>query len=145
MATEADWATRAVERLESGGKRSSVRRAIVEKLGQQACAVSAVDLDDQLRADGQPVGRATVYRTLEKLIELGLVERLDLGVAGTRYEAARTGADHHHHVVCERCGEVLPFADKGLERALDKVASSLDFEVFGHEVVLRGRCGDCAA
>lgn len=143
MATTEDWSAHAVEQLESAGKRSSVRRAIVEKLGAQECAVSAVDLDDQLRADGQRVGRATVYRTLEKLMELGLVERLDLGVAGTRYEATRHGPDHHHHLVCDRCGEVVPFADKRLEKAIEQVAKDLDYDVVGHEVVLRGRCGTC--
>lgn len=143
MSATEDWTTSAVERLERAGKRSSVRRAIVQKLGEQPCAVSAVDLDDQLRADGQPVGRATVYRTLEKLIDLGLVERLDLGVAGTKYEASRTGEHHHHHVVCDDCGEVVPFSDTGLERAIDRLARSLDFEISGHEVVLHGRCGTC--
>jgi Fur family ferric uptake transcriptional regulator len=143
VASVQDWSTRAVGELESGGKRSGVRRAVVEQLGAQRCAVSAADLDAQLRAAGQPVGRATVYRVLERLLELGLVERLDLGRAGTRYEAARTGPEHHHHIVCDRCGDVVPFADPGLERAIDKVVRNLDFEVSGHDVVLHGDCGRC--
>lgn len=138
-----DWSARAVDELETGGKRSGVRRAVVEKLGAQSCAVSAAELDAQLRADGQPVGRATVYRVLERLRELGLVERLDLGRAGTMYEAARHGDGHHHHIVCDRCGEVVPFADPGLEQAIDAVVRKLDFEVSGHDVVLHGACGAC--
>jgi len=138
-----DWSAHAVARLESGGKRSAVRRAVVEKLGEQTCAVSAADLDAELRAAGHPVGRATVYRVLERLLELGLVERLDLGRAGTRYEPVRTGAEHHHHLVCDRCGDVVPFADAALERAIDRVADSVDFAVSGHDVVLHGACGRC--
>ena len=145
VATVDEWSARAVADLESGGKRSSVRRAVVEKLGAQHCAVSAAELDAQLRADGSAVGRATVYRVLERLRELGLVERLDLGKAGTRYEPHRDGPAHHHHIVCDRCGDVVPFADPGLERAIKKLEGRLDFEVSGHDVVLHGACGDCAA
>ncbi len=138
-----DWSTRAVAQLEAGGKRSDVRRAVVEKLGAQPCAVSAQDLEELLSDDGRKVGRATVYRVLEQLLEAGLVERLDLGKAGTRYEPHRHGSGHHHHVVCDNCGEVIPFADPGLERAIDKVVSKLDFAVSGHDVVLHGDCGRC--
>jgi len=138
-----NWTAQAVEELEREGKRSQVRRAVVEKLGEQQCAVSAVELNELLRADGHPVGRATVYRALERLIELGFVERLDLGVAGTRYEPARHGPGHHHHVVCEQCGDVAPFSDKGLERAITKAAGALDFDMTAHEIVLRGLCGRC--
>lgn len=140
-----DWSLRAVDELEAGGKRSAVRRAVVEKLGAQSCAVSAADLDAQLRADGSAVGRATVYRVLERLRDLGLVERLDLGRAGTRYEPHRTGPAHHHHIVCDRCGDVRPFADPGLERAIEALQGRLDFAVSGHDVVLHGACGDCTA
>ena len=143
MAVVQDWSDRAVDELESGGKRSAVRRAVIEKLGEQTCAVSAAELDAQLRADGQPVGRATVYRVLERLLELGLVERLDLGKAGTRYEACRTGPEHHHHLVCDRCGDVVPFADPALEKAIDEVVEKLDFAVSGHDVVLHGACERC--
>jgi Fur family ferric uptake transcriptional regulator len=145
VATIDDWTDRAVDELEAGGKRSSVRRAVVEKLGAQTCAVSAADLDAQLRADGSAVGRATVYRVLERLRDLGLVERLDLGGAGVRYEPHRDGPAHHHHIVCDRCGEVVPFVDPGLERAIKKLEGRLDFAVSGHDVVLHGACGRCAA
>lgn len=143
MATVDDWTDRAVDRLEQGGKRSEVRRAVIEKLGAQPCAVSAQDLEDLLTEDGRKVGRATVYRVLDQLLDAGLVERLDLGKAGTRYEPHRHGSGHHHHVVCDSCGDVIPFADPGLEKAIDKVVSKLPFAVSGHDVVLHGACGDC--
>jgi Fur family transcriptional regulator, ferric uptake regulator len=144
VATIDEWSTRAVGELEAGGKRSSVRRAVVEKLGAQSCAVSAAELDAQLRADGSSVGRATVYRVLERLRELGMVERLDLGKAGTKYEPHRSGPAHHHHLVCDRCGDVVPFADPALEQAIHELEGRLDFAVSGHDVVLRGACGACA-
>lgn len=143
MATTDDWSEGAIELLEKGGKRSAVRRAVVEKLADQDCAVSAESLAALLRADGRDVGRATVYRALERLRDLNLVQRLELGPRGTRYEPAR--ADHHHHLVCDRCGDVIPFEDAALERAIDRVASEVSFEVAGHDVTLHGACGRCAA
>ena len=140
-----DWSERAISELEAGGKRSVVRRAIVEKLAEQACAVSAAELAEQLGADGRPVGRATVYRALEGLRELHLVQRLELGREGTRYEPARSGEHHHHHFVCDGCGDVVPFSDPGLERAITRLADKAQFRVADHEVVLHGACGRCEA
>ena len=91
------------------------------------------------------MGRATVYRVLEGLRELHLVQRLDLGRDGSRYEPARGGADHHHHFVCDACGDVVPFSDPGLERALSRFARQAAFDVAGHDVVLHGACERCEA
>jgi Fur family ferric uptake transcriptional regulator len=137
------WTERALEELERGGKRSAARRAVVEKLAEQSCAVTAADLAGQLGAGGRAVGLATVYRVLEGLRELHLVQRLDVGRDGARYEPARSGAGHHHHFVCDDCGEVVPFSDPGLERAIDRLARSAAFDVSGHDVVLHGACGRC--
>jgi Fur family ferric uptake transcriptional regulator len=139
-----DWSERALALLERGGLRSTVRRGIVEKLGEQACAVTAAELAQQLSADGRDVGRATVYRVLERLRELNLVQRLELGHGGTRYEPLRAH-HHHHHLVCDRCGEVVPFADAGLERAINRIAAKVSFDVAGHDVLLHGACERCGA
>jgi Fur family ferric uptake transcriptional regulator len=138
-----EWCERALEQLEHGGNRSAVRRSIVEKLAEQPCAVTAVNLADQLGADGRTVGRATVYRVLERLRELHLVHGLDVGREGTRYEPARE-AGHHDHFVCDLCGDVLPFADQSLERAIARAARDAAFDVTRHEVVLHGACARCA-
>lgn len=137
-----EWTQQAIAELERGGKRSSARRAVVAKLAEQSCAVSAADLADQLGADGRAVGRATVYRVLEGLRELHLVQRLELGREGTRYEPARAD-HHHHHFVCDACGDVVPFSDPGLERAIARLARKASFDVAGHDVVLHGACGRC--
>jgi Fur family ferric uptake transcriptional regulator len=144
MAADDDWTTRALARLEArAGRRSTARRAVVEHLGRQGCAVTAPEVEDALRAAGTAVGRATVYRVLEQLRDARLVQRLDVGHGGGRYEAVRHGPDHHHHLVCDSCGDVLPFADPALERAIAKVADAVDFHVADHDVVLHGSCGSC--
>ena len=137
-----EWSEHALAELERAGyRRGGARRAGVELLGRQTCAVTARDIDDALRGDGRSVGRASVYRTLEQLHALGLVSRLEVGQGIARFEPVLPSGEHHHHMVCDDCGTVLPFEDAGLERSIEQLARRLDFEVAEHDVVLRGRCG----
>jgi Fur family transcriptional regulator, ferric uptake regulator len=139
-----DWTQHALAKLsEAGYRRGGARTAVVEMLGRQSCAVSARDIDDALRDTGRVVGRASVYRTLETLAELKLVQRLDLGSGEKRYEPHHPSGEHHHHLVCDHCGQVQPFEDPELERALEKLAGRVDYAVDEHDVVLHGACGDC--
>jgi Fur family ferric uptake transcriptional regulator len=140
------WTEAATAALRDAGHRSSKRReAVISLLARQRCVLSAREISDALRAEGNPVGIATVYRTLELLGELRLVQRLQMGTEPALYEAAMpSGEHHHHHFVCDRCGAVTPFDDAGLERAIARLAAKLDYAVGEHEVVLRGGCADCA-
>jgi Fur family ferric uptake transcriptional regulator len=140
------WAGHALDRVARAGHRSGgARRAVIESLAAQDCCRSAQEIFDQLRGEGRAVGIASVYRVLDLLVSLGLVQRLDLGGGVARYEPAMPGGEHHHHVVCVDCGVVRPFEDPGLERALDAAATGAEFEVDGHDVILWGRCGSCRA
>ena len=60
-----------------------------------------------------------------------------------RYEPVRPGPDHHHHLVCDRCGTVTPFNDSELERAISKLSRRVPMRVADHEIVLHGECPDC--
>jgi Fur family transcriptional regulator, ferric uptake regulator len=140
------WTKHALGALDAAGYRSGgARRAVVELLGRQDCCLSAQEIFDRLRAARRPVGIASVYRTLETLAGLRLVKRIDAGDGIARYEPARPNGDHHHHLVCRDCGKVEAFADPHLERAIDRVAGGLGYNVDEHEVVLTGACSDCAA
>src|SRR5690349_12483278 len=132
------WADNALTQLAAAGYRSGgARRAVVEWLGAQPCAVTARDVEDALRREGRAVGRASVYRALEQLAALRLVTRLEVGDGTARYEPVHPdGEHHHHHLVCDDCGSVLPFADDELERSLMRLAERLSFSVADHEVVL---------
>jgi Fur family ferric uptake transcriptional regulator len=139
------WTTYALHALGSAGYRSgTARRAVVELLGRQHCCLSAQEIFDRLRAARRPVGIASVYRTLDTLVDLRLVKRIDAGDGVARYEPADPGGDHHHHLVCRDCGKVEAFTDARLERAIGKVAGGLGYDVDEHEVVLTGACADCA-
>jgi Fur family transcriptional regulator, ferric uptake regulator len=136
------WVEHAHGCLEQAGYRSgAARRAVVEWLGAQDCAVSAREVEDALRAEGRGVGRASVYRTLEQLAALKLVTRLEVGDGMARYEAVDPSGEHHHHLICDDCGSVTPFEDDDLERSLARLARRLEFDVAEHDVVLHGNCG----
>lgn len=142
----AAWAVHAAAQVAEAGHRSGgARTAVIESLAGQSCCRSAQEIFDQLRGDGRRVGIASVYRVLDLLVSLGLVQRLDLGGGISRYEPALPGGEHHHHLVCVDCGEVRPFEDPRLERALEATATRSDYTVDDHDVVLRGRCPDCRA
>lgn len=138
------WRDHALAELERAGYRSGAARlAVVDLLARQQCCLTAREISDQLRQDGTTVGIASVYRALEALDDLRLVQRLDAGEGVARFEAADPSGEHHHHVVCDRCGTVAPFEDAALERAIERVAARLDYEVAGHDVVLHGTCAEC--
>ncbi|MEA2480463.1 MAG: Fur family transcriptional regulator, ferric uptake regulator, partial [Thermoleophilaceae bacterium] len=133
------WVDHALERLaEAGYRRGGARSRVVELLGRQSCGLSAREIDARLDAEGQAIGRASVYRTLEALAELKLVQRLDLGNGTARYEPHHPSGEHHHHLVCDSCGQVTPFEDPELESALEHLAGRVDYHVDEHDLVLHG-------
>ena len=140
-----EWLEHAQRELQGAGHRGGgARSAILETLDREPCCLTAQEIFDNLRGSGRAVGIASVYRTLELLSKLGLVRRVDIGVAAC-YEPAQPGGEHHHHVVCERCGKVTAFEDQGLEDAIDRLGRRLKYKVGVHEVMLRGACPDCRA
>ena len=108
---------------------------------RRAAHITALEIDQRL----PEVGRATVYRALEQLEGLGLIQRVDLGGDAAGYERVEPSGHHHHHIVCEHCGRVVAFEDEGLERAIVELAKRPDFNVSSHEVTLRGECATARA
>ncbi|MGA2321087.1 MAG: Fur family transcriptional regulator [Solirubrobacteraceae bacterium] len=140
------WAEQAAQALsDAGHRRGSARRAILELLDAQACALSAVEIGEALSRRGRDVSRASVYRVMEELEEIGFLQRVEIGQGTVRYEALRQGAGHHHHLVCDRCGRLEPFTDEALERALRRVSERLRPRgASEHEIVIHGACERCA-
>ena len=128
---------------DSGFSRGGARDAVIEYLGRQDCATSAQEIHQALRGEGRAIGIASVYRSLEALHNLQLVQRFDAGHGEGRYEAVAPSGEHHHHVVCDQCERIMPFEDPALERVLDKLAERVPYAIAGHDVVLHGRCPDC--
>jgi Fur family ferric uptake transcriptional regulator len=143
------WAVHATEALAGAGyRRGGARAALIGLLDVQRCALSAAEIEEALRGGGgdgggRPVARASIYRILEELEGLKLVTRVEVGQGLARFEAAREEG-HHHHMVCDDCGTVIPFEDPELERSIQRLAQRVTFTVAEHDVVLHGACADCA-
>ena len=103
----------------------------------------AEQLIEALKGAKKQVSRATVYRTLSKLVDAGLLRRIELG--------ERTVYDHdygypaHDHLVCELCHSMTEFQSPELEALLEKVALENGFRPAGHTLVVRGVCTSCSA
>jgi Fur family transcriptional regulator, ferric uptake regulator len=140
-----DWIDRAQTALAADGRKSGgARRAVLELLGGEPCALTAVEIEDALRRESaRRVSRASVYRILDELERLHLVQRVETGQAMIRYERVHDRGEHHHHLVCDGCGLVMPFSDPGLERAIRSLSDRVPLAVSEHEIVLHGACPDC--
>jgi Fur family ferric uptake transcriptional regulator len=96
----------------------------------------------RLRERGARVGTATVYRTLELLVESGLVKAHDFGEGFRRYEPMPTQT-HHEHLICVRCGRVAEFSNERFDRMLPMIADEQGFQHQHHRVEIFGVCRDC--
>ncbi len=134
-----NWSAHASRCLDEAGHRSGhARRQVVELLASADCALTALDIDRRIDS----VGRASVYRTLDRLEQLRLIQRVDVGGDAAGYERVDP-ADHHHHLVCQECGRLSPFTSEQLEGAIETVGRRSGFALASHDVVLRGTCADC--
>jgi Fur family ferric uptake transcriptional regulator len=143
-AVHVTWRDHALGELRREGYRwGGARAAVVDLLAGEDCCLTAQEIYDRLRVDGRRIGIASVYRTLETLQRLRLVQRLEMGEGVARFEAAHAGGEHHHHLVCDRCGQVVSFEDAALEQTLEGLAGRLGVDIDAHDVVLRGACSAC--
>lgn len=122
-----------------GHKLTRPRRQIVETLFAQPRAVTAAELFALLQARG--VSLASVYRTLELLVELGVAETVAHPGDEQRYLAC--SLDHHHHVICDQCGRVAELDECILGPFEDLVAEQTKFAIEGHTLEFHGRCAGC--
>ncbi|HEX2161394.1 MAG TPA: Fur family transcriptional regulator [Thermoleophilaceae bacterium] len=144
--TASGWTEHTARTLADAGYRSSAaREAVIEAIAELGCSMTAREIADLLRERGNGVGLASIYRALDLLDRLGLVQRFDVGEGVARYEAALPGGDHHHHLVCESCGRVEPFEDELLEEAIHALSAKTDFAIAAHDVTLHGECPACRA
>ena len=131
------WSEIVRERLAAEGHRAGgARESVVELLSEQDCGLSAREIAHRLRS--RDVGIASVYRALDLLHGMGLLQRIDVGEAGYRYEPVVPGGEHHHHAVCESCGRVTAFEDARLEEAVKRLGRRLGHRVSSHDITIRG-------
>ncbi len=125
----------------AGLRLTAPRRALAQLIADQAGHFSAADLVSESRARSLGIGRATIFRTLDALSGLGLVERIDLPSGEHAYVGCAPA--HHHHVVCSRCGRTAQIDDAGLRTVVREVALRTGFRVDEHRLELFGLCPAC--
>lgn len=127
----------------AGYRLTGPRRAVAQLIADRTGHFAAADLVHEARSRRLGIGRATIFRTLEVLSELGAVERLDLPSGEHAYVGCALA--HHHHVVCSNCGRTAEIADAGLRTVVREVARRTGFRVDEHRLELFGLCPACQA
>jgi len=117
------------------------QRDLVRFIFAQHEHFDADQLIDHVKKAGLQVSRATVYRTLTKLVDAGLLRRLEIGPRMC-YEHDY-GYPQHEHLQCERCGQMIEFQSPDLEAALREVCVRHQFQTTGHTLIVRGICAEC--
>lgn len=119
------------------------RTAVAGVLAELEEFRSAQELHDLLRERGQEIGLATVYRTLQALVDAGEVDMLRRADGEAVYRrCARRG--HHHHLVCRVCGTTVELDGPGVEAWAAQMAATYGFRDVAHTMELTGTCADCA-
>ena len=131
-----------------GLKITSQRLIMLETLGRHPGEhLTAEEIYNLVKAEHPEIGLATVYRTIQVLMELHLIDRVNFDDGVERYELAHStgsaGAHHHHHLICLGCGKVLEFEEDMLEGLELKIVEKTGFKVTDHEVKLYGYCKEC--
>jgi len=138
MTNKEDWLS---VLLENGYRVTSARRAVVETMANSLRALTPVEVYDAARLRAPNLGLVSVYRTLEKLEELGLVQRVHHSKDCQAFLPA--GRGHQHLILCSRCGKAVLFEGEDTAALFGTVAQQTGFEIKEHWLQLYGLCADC--
>lgn len=133
-----------------GLKVTNQRLLVLEVLAENRDRhMTAEDIYELVKEDYPEIGLATIYRTVQLLLEMQLVDRIHLDDGCVRYEIGQDtygdtcGKHHHHHLICNTCGSVLPFKDDLLEKLERRIETEAGFHVENHELKFYGQCREC--
>lgn len=116
------------------------RRIVLEAVLERTDHPSADRIHQDIRASHPEVSRATVFRTLEKLTELGVLRRVCHPGSSVRYDPK---AERHHHLVCLRCAKMVDFSDPKLDALALPPKGVQGFQISDYSIQFRGLCDDC--
>ncbi len=124
----------------AGYKLTAPRKAIIQVLEQEGEHLSSGEVWALSRQIYPLLSRATVYRTLELLTNLGLIRPILLNDTAQRYVSGEGG---HHHLVCSACGAVFEFERCGVDQLAVELAERFDFQIRSHLLEFYGICHTC--
>ena len=138
-----DTQTEYLERLRPpGSRRSSKRDLIVNVFLRQAGHLSADDLVDLIRSEDHDISRATVYRTLQWMVEAGIARKVDFGDGRFRYEHSYRHP-RHFHLICKSCNRTYEFLSSDIEGHIEEIAHARGFAARQSVVQIYGTCEEC--
>jgi Fur family transcriptional regulator, ferric uptake regulator len=126
---------------EAGFKLTDSRRAVVELMLKRQGHFSASDIYEDTKREAPKVGRATVFRTLDLLSQMNMLERIHIGDGCHSYVICES--HHHHHIICSSCGSSISFENCELEGFIKKLESQTNFRIHGHWLEVFGECVTC--
>ena len=124
-----------------GYKLTAARRAVVDVVAGMHETLSPAEIYERARQRYARIGLVTVYRTLDILVEVGVVRRIHLEDNCHCYAPAQ--AAHGHHLICSSCNQVIEFDECGLEEVLKRMARRTGFRIEGHWLQVFGLCPNC--
>ena len=119
-------------------QRETILKEISKDNGHRECE----DIYLAMKQNGKNVSRATVYRTLEILVQNDFARKLELGDGRARYES-KVGSLHHDHLICTSCGKIVEYMNQEIEDLQEKVAKKYGFTLDRHIHQLFGICKKC--
>ena len=126
----------------SGGRATSARRAILQTLFEDSHEhPTAEQITSSVQRDQPDVAESTVYRFLDELEKLGVVNPVRLGHGPAVYHLAEH--THHHHLVCGRCGRMVEVSDEIFDSLRRSLRRDHDFEIEPRHFTLAGHCTSC--
>src|SRR5437867_1544755 len=125
-----------------GGKRSSKREQILDVFLRQEGHLSADDLVDLIRREDQRISRATVYRTLQWMVDAGIARKVDFGEGRFRFEHSYRHP-RHYHLICKTCNRSSEFLSSDIEALVEEVAAARNFASSQSVVQIYGTCEEC--
>lgn len=126
----------------AGYRLTAPRQAVAALVASRPGHFTAAELLNEARRRRLRVGRATLFRNLDLLVELGALERLDLPSGDHAYVACKP-EQHHHHVVCRKCGRSVEIEDTGLQSVVSEISRRSGYRIDGHRLELFGLCPVC--
>lgn len=117
------------------------QRVMIEFIFSKHEHFDANQLEEEMKQSGLNVSRPTIYRTLSKLVDAGLLRELDVGTR--KHYEHDYGRHQHDHMHCESCNDILEFHDPVVKELIEKVANQHNFQVDGYSFVIRGVCSKC--
>jgi Fe2+ or Zn2+ uptake regulation protein len=125
---------------DAGYKITPARVAVLETIEQEGEHLHPAEILATARQHYPALGRATVYRTLELLTQLGIVRPIYVGEAGPTYIRSSGG---HHHLVCSRCGLIQDFDSCSSDEIAEELSTRFNFEISSHLLEFYGLCAKC--